>query len=393
MNIVFMANIAYPCGMASTRLVQNLIDHFRGKDDVHQTVLILRQGRVKLAENKLCGCHKGVEYVTIGADIKPDITVLWKGVKYFIDGLKYLKANFRKQCKNIIYVYGYPTFDNVPLLVFAKTLGYKIIFNIVEDAEFMGSAPDILARLKRRSSIFFYKRIGFLADAVLVISKHLYEKTIGVVKDKLPVMLYPISVNFENFNCPAAEFHRPVRIFYGGTFGTKDGVENLIKAFEDVCGKHDDVELFLSGKGSKDRMDLISGQVSDSPYKDKIKCIGYLDDADFYKFLNGCDILCMTRVESRFADTGFPFKLGEYLAAGKAVVASDVSDVTDYLENRVNAIVVKPGSVSDIAEGILFLIENPVAAKEMGARAKMTARENFDSTASGEKIYELLREL
>ncbi|KKK55642.1 hypothetical protein LCGC14_3072510, partial [marine sediment metagenome] len=167
----------------------------------------------------------------------------------------------------------------------------------------------------------------------------------------------------------------------------------LIEAFEGVCAKHGEVELFLSGKGAKDRMDAILEQITNSPYKDKIKCTGYLDDAEFYEFMNGCDILCMTRVESRFADTGFPFKLGEYLAAGKAVVASDVSDVTDYLEDRVNAVVVKPGSVSDIAEGISFLIENPEAAREMDAIAKVTARENFDSTVSGEKIYELLREL
>ncbi len=388
-----MANIAYPRGMAGTRIVQNLIDYFRGQDDVHQTVLILRQSRVKLAENKLCGCHKDVEYVTIGADIKPDITVLWKGLKYFIDGLKYLKANVRKQCKNIIYVYGYPTFDKVPLLMFAKALGCKVVFYIVEDADFMGSAPDILARLKRASAVFFYKRIGSIGDAVMVISKHLYAKTAAIVKDKLPILLDPISVNFENFNYPGEEFHRPVRIFYGGTFGMKDGVENLIKAFEDVCAKHDDVELFLSGKGAKDRMDVILEQISNSPYKDKIKCTGYLDDDDFYKLLNSCDILCMTRVGSRYADTGFPFKLGEYLAAGKAVLASDVSDVTDYLENRVNAIVIKPDSVSDIADGILFLIQNPAQAKEMGARAKVTARENFDSTVSGKKVYDLLKEL
>ena len=99
MNIVFMANIGYPNGMAGTKRVQNLVDHLHGKDDVHQAILVLRQSRVKLVENKLCGCHKGVEYVTIGGDIKPDITVLWRGVKYFIDGLKYLKANFRKQCR------------------------------------------------------------------------------------------------------------------------------------------------------------------------------------------------------------------------------------------------------------------------------------------------------
>ena len=204
--------------------------------------------------------------------------------------------------------------------------------------------------------------------SVTVISNRMYKKTVAVVTGKLPVMLDPISVNFENFNYPAEEFHRPVRIFYAGTFGTKDGVENLIEAFDQVCDKHDDAQLFLSGKGAKDRMDAVMEQVSNSPYKDKIEFIGYLDDADFYEFLNGCDILCMTRVESRFANAGFPFKLGDYIAARKAVQASDVSDVTDYLEDRVNAIVVKPGSVSDIAEGILFLIENPGAAKEMGAR-------------------------
>ena len=74
-----------------------------------------------------------------------------------------------------------------------------------------------------------------------------------------------------------------------------------------------------------------------------------MDEKDYYSLLNNADIPCMTRVDLAFANAGFPFKLGEYLAAGKPVIASRVSDVDRFLVNGQNAMLVNPGSVRKYA--------------------------------------------
>jgi|GEM_PF-352687 len=389
-NLIIMGHFQYPHGMANTKRVQNSIDYLMRTGNIDIKVLLLRGERVKLADSEPCGIHRGVEYVTIGADIEPNITALYKSMKYFLDGMAYIKRSRRRRQKNIIYVYDHPSTDNVPIILFGKILGYKFVFDIVEDVDFVGHSPDIFARIKNASGKFFYKRLGFFADAAIVISKHLYQKTTAIAKNRFPVRLYPISVNFENFDFAGQGFHDPIRIFYGGTFGEKDGVENLICAFETVCSKHNNVNLILTGKGSPGRMDVIEKSIIRSDYRDRIVYKGYLGNGDFYDCLNSCDILCMTRTGSGFANTGFPFKLGEYLATGKPVIASKVSDIGEYLEDRKNAVVIAPGSIGAIAEAIEFLIEHPDEAYRIGANGRETAKNNFDAATVGEKLRQIL---
>jgi len=389
-NLVFMAHMQYPHGMASTRIIQQAIDYLNESGDFDIKVLVLRQGRVQLADAPLSGQYKGTEYVTIGSDIKPNTLALFKAVKYFWQGMAYLKNSRKDNHKNIIYVYGYPSTDNFPLLVFARLLGYKIVFYIVEDISVQAHAPDIFARLKSLSARYFYKRLAFFADAVLVISSHLYEKTKKIAKDKFTVTLHPISVDFANFDFEPGGFGSSIRLFYGGTFEEKDGVENLIRAFEIICSKHNNVQLILTGKGSDSRMEIINQLIAQSPYAERIKYKGYLDDNQYYELLNSCDIMCMTRTASAFADTGFPFKLGEYLATGKPVIASNVSDVSRYLEDKLNALLIEPDSVKAIAGAVDFLLTDPDKAGQIGTEGRKCAKQNFDSRILGEKLRQIL---
>ena len=389
-NLIFMGHLHYPHGTAGTKRIQNSIDYLKKSGDFDIKVLVLRQGRVRLTQSPLAGEYKGIEYVTIGNDIKANILAIPKGIKYFCQGIAYLKKHYKRTWKNIVYVYGYPSTENILFLLFGKLFGYKFIFDIVEDITHQGSASDVFAKLKNLSARLLFKRITCFADAVLVISKRLFEKTEKLSKNKFPIAMHPVSVNFENFPSPAADFHDPVRLFYGGTFGEKDGVEDLISAFNIACEKHDNLVLNLTGKGNAKRMSKIKLLMDNSRHKDKIIYHGYLRENEYYNVLTGCDILCVTRTASPFAQAGFPFKLGEYLATGASVIASDVSDIRDYLKNKENAIIVKPDSAGDIAEAIDFLISNPDSAKQIGITARVTAKENFDAEILGENLRQIL---
>jgi len=393
LNIIFMAHAHYPHGMAMTRRLQNSIDYLARHKSIRVKVLILRQGRVRLADSRPCGVHKGVEYVTIGSDITPGIGALIKGPRYYIDGMAYLRNNRMKDRKNALYVFGYPSTDNLPMLIAARSLGYRIVFDIVEDIAYQKSATDVFARLKHASQKAFFGTLRIFADAVLVISSHLEQRLTRIARGRFRVINYPISVDFDNFPSSPRPFHSPVRFFYGGTFGAKDGVENLIAAFEELCSRHDDVNLILTGKGSSSRMDTVAGIIAASPHREKILYKGYLIDEDFYRELNSSDVLCMTRTGSAFAETGFPFKLGEYLATGRPVIASNVSDVSKYLTDGENAILIEPGSVPAITRAMERLLADRDKAQSIGIAGREVARKYFDSKVLGEQLRKLFIEL
>lgn len=65
----------------------------------------------------------------------------------------------------------------------------------------------------------------------------------------------------------------------------------------------------------------------DSPslYKDRNRHLGFLVDSAYSDTLSSAGILCMPRINNGYAyAVGFPFKLGEYLATGKPVIATAV---------------------------------------------------------------------
>ena len=166
-------------------------------------------------------------------------------------------------------------------------------------------------------------------------------------------------------------------------------MEYLIKAFDEVSLVHPDAELIFTGLGHKQDMDRINTQIENATNKDKIIYKGFLNTNDYYTLLNGCDIFCMTRVNSKFANAGFPFKLGEFLASGKAVIATNVGDVPNYLFNGVNAMVINPDSVEEIVDALLILIEHPDKRQVLGIEARKTAEKFFDSDTVGMKLLSI----
>jgi glycosyltransferase involved in cell wall biosynthesis len=97
----------------------------------------------------------------------------------------------------------------------------------------------------------------------------------------------------------------------------------------------------------------------------------------------------MTRINSKFANAGFPFKLGEFLASGKAVIATSVGDVPNYLFNDINALLINPNSAEEIIDALLLLIEDPDKRKALGAEARKTAERCFDSDTVGMRLLSI----
>jgi glycosyltransferase involved in cell wall biosynthesis len=82
---------------------------------------------------------------------------------------------------------------------------------------------------------------------------------------------------------------------------------------------------------------------------------------------------CARNVEQGCA----PLKIVESMAAGVAVVASDLPPVRELIRHRENGWLVHPDRPAELAHALRILIEHPALARELGAAARRTVEEKF----------------
>ena len=160
-----------------------------------------------------------------------------------------------------------------------------------------------------------------------------------------------------------------------------------------MAARNGDVELVLTGRGAPDRMTLFERRRAASPVASRIRYLGFLPDDDYFQALANCDIPCVVRVASDFAIRGFPFKLGEYLATGRPVVAANTSDLDRYLADRVNALLCEPGSVAGIVSALEFALADESRALAIGRAGRRVAEQHFSAEASGRLLLAVIDQL
>lgn len=370
--------------VAGSMRVKNIFDPLLQNKDVSASNLILLD---------LLGMHHNgfkesttsdVDCLSIGyrSIINP-----FSVIGYLKRGIDFIKKHNIENANNIIYNYQYPDIRNFLLLLYAKFKGFKIVFDIVEDKNHY-EVKTWNDRVNKKLSLFFLRLIPRYADAVFVISSHLEKQITKIAKNRIPVFLLPISVDFKNIDKPYLKVNEnnTIKIFYGGSFDPKDGLEFLWEAIEIIRKNNYNFKLILSGRADFDDMNSIFSKIKNSHLVDYK---GFLSTEEYFKLLNSVDICCMTRNNSAFANAGFPFKLGEFLAAGKLIIASRIGDVEKYLVHKESAYLITPESTAEIVEGLTYYMENlATLSKKMGAQARLVAEKNFDASVSSKFMLE-----
>jgi glycosyltransferase involved in cell wall biosynthesis len=381
LNIIFTGEFTYPDGMAGTKRIQHFIDYLSIENSVK--VFLFRQKNNHSKALKIEGKHGKINYTIIGSQLGMTFKTLYLMPVLFFYGFNTLWKWKLKNSKNILYVYIGLTLENIIFVLFAKMIGYRIIVEYVEDfRHYAGNLSKGLA-FKNKTNVFFERFLPYITKGIVVISTYLFQK-FNKYQKNIPLIHIPISSYVSNDLNQITVFKSPVKIVYSGSFGAKDGLDTLIVAFNIFCKSYSNCELLLSGQ-TKD-LELLK-KYCENP---KIQYIGYLPDPEFDAFLGQADILCMTRNKMQYANAGFPFKLGAYLATGKPVIATKVSDVELYIENMKDAVLIEPENPQQLIEAFEFLIANPEKAFEIGKNGQRKCIEHFNPLVNGKILNDFL---
>lgn len=158
-------------------------------------------------------------------------------------------------------------------------------------------------------------------------------------------------------------FGDTVRVAYAGSPGRKDYIVNAIRAVE-FLSEEERSRLRLDFYGAKTEQLYRLGLSPEfiKTYGENIVCHGRIPYAEVKEKIAAADFTVLLRPDKRYANAGFPTKVGESMACGTPVIANITSDLGKY--------------ILDGKTGIVCRDETPEACAEAFRRAlAMTAEE------------------
>lgn len=152
--------------------------------------------------------------------------------------------------------------------------------------------------------------------------------------------------------------------------GYRKGVDLLLRAFKYVSQYNHNVRLAIVGSGGDAR--YLKELASELEIAGNTYFLGTVTFDRLLKLYATADIFILpSRYESQ------PISLLEAMSSGVPVVAFDISDFSDYVVDEKTGLLVRPFSVTALAEAIVHLIDNASLRREMSAEARSLVEAHF----------------
>jgi glycosyltransferase involved in cell wall biosynthesis len=230
-------------------------------------------------------------------------------------------------------------------------------------------------------------------EGLFVISTSLkdYFITKGVAEDKIQIINMIVdSTRFDEVHKNKQQNNNYIA-YCGNSSNSKDGVDDLIKAFALVTQKHPYCKLYLVGiVPIKSDYDFNMSLIKQLGIQDKVVHCGIVPYAEMPQLLKDARILALDRPLTEQAKYGFPTKLGEYLSTGNIVVVTNVGDIPLFLKDGESALLAEPKNEHEFAEKICWALEHPSESNKIGQKGKEVAKKCFNYIRETRKIAECM---
>ncbi len=158
-----------------------------------------------------------------------------------------------------------------------------------------------------------------------------------------------------------------------GRLYARKGLFTLIESMPAVVKRFKNAKFIISGKGQSDEMRKLIAHAEKIGVKDNIIFTGYYPDKKLPKLYQAADVFAFSTFYEHH-----PFAVLEALSTGLPVVTTSVGGIPETIESGKNGFLVEPFNPKQFADRILYLLEHPAEALEMGSLARKTILERFD---------------
>jgi len=244
---------------------------------------------------------------------------------------------------------------------------------------------------------FFERRIPRYVDTISVASDGLWEVCRGYGFPEDRMVKVPVGADLEAFHPdmdgswvrqsqPLCLGDCPIVSYIGQLEGAAYAAL-FVRACHLLRDRFPDAKWLLVGGGAM--LEELEEMALDLDLGGRLIFTDYLPGSRVPSILAATDVTVACFSDEDFVRCKSPLKVAEYLAAGKAIVASEVGEVPWMTGGQ--AFLVEPGSAEALAEGIARLLEDPEMRRTLGKGARLRAEEEINWGTSARKLESIYR--
>lgn len=251
--------------------------------------------------------------------------------------------------------------------------------------------------LARKLSLFlcnhyFTDKLLSAADVILTPSRYYIDESKFLKKYKNKINAIPNGINLEEFDIPYSKEecrsklnlpHNKKIILFIGSLTPRKALRILVKAMKKVVKEIPNAYLVFVGGGTM-RQELEAMAIKQK-INQSVKFAGFVEDDLKPLYYKSSDLFVLPSFSE-----GFGIVLLEASACGLPLVVSDLVVFKTIVEEGYNGLSAKVGDENDLADTIIYLLENEDIREKMGKNGRKKVEDYSWERIAGEteKVYE-----
>lgn len=251
---------------------------------------------------------------------------------------------------------------------------------------------DLENRKVKKKNFFFEKKALLGADKIVGVSKFVADKTqeLFKLKKKVDVIYNAIDTSFFT---PNHKHLKPKTLLYFGTIIRKKGVIEIVKMFNNLVEKNDEVTLTILGRDNKDFITGLSTlkilkKLLTVNAKTKVNFINAVPYDKVIKYIQQTEVVLLPS----FAEA-FPMTWLEAMALEKKIVTSNIGWAKELMIDGETGHTVDPKNTKEFTNRVLDLLINDKEAIVKAKKARTRIVKEFNMKKSVKENINLYKRL
>jgi glycosyltransferase involved in cell wall biosynthesis len=182
----------------------------------------------------------------------------------------------------------------------------------------------------------------------------------------------------------------PDTVFFAGWLSPNKGAHIFIQAAAQVARHNPQARFYMAGgKADESFHQSLLAMIKEGNLEGRLTILGKVGQPEIRKRLQASEIVVIPEQWENMS----PLFLTEAMAWGKAIVASRIGGLAEFINDGENGFAVTPASPEAFADKIHHLLSHKDLARAMGARAKADVVRFFDPADIREKTMQAYQKL
>jgi glycosyltransferase involved in cell wall biosynthesis len=243
----------------------------------------------------------------------------------------------------------------------------------------------VVRKVKGLFNTFFETRTLRHARHVVAISPYVTSTLNGFYPETLHFIDNPVEDAFFHLKDRAV----PNRILFVGMIRARKGILNLVKAVDLARQENPGITLHIVGKVFEPEYDRVLREyVEQNQLRSHVHFLGRVDDRQLFREFEECQVLVLPSAEETS-----PMVIEQAMAAGKAVIATNVGGIPHLVEDERSGLLVEYGDLERLRQAVQRLLSDHTLAAKFGARGREIATKRFRLEAISAKTRQVYYEL